>query len=226
MHIASKLKIDFNIHTLSFAEKYPKEELEDVMKEEEFQAVLQKINEELAAELHHNSKALKKWFDITKVLLFFVVGIALLPVVLHKSTKQAKLLTEFQDATRDYLYKINKKKFLKRKIEWKLVKDKKRARGKDAVNPESQIRLEIIYESSTSKELTEQFRDAQNPLGMEPWNFTSATENDSRHGASVSSRKPKVQETSEHEEGEPLLDHNAIKKGEMESSREITMARS
>lgn len=204
MHIASKLKIDFNVDTLTFSDTYPEHELKDAVTEEEFKAILQKINVELAAKLHKNSESLKKWFRTTKYLCLVVVGIFLLPVVFHKSSKQTKLLTEFQDDVKDYLYKINRKKYLKRKVEWKLVKDKRRAKSKDAVNPESQIRLEIIYESSTMMGASDQYDIEE----MEDWAFEF-------HRNTVDTKLSNTSET-----GESSKPRNTISS---ESSKEISV---
>lgn len=168
MHIASKLRLDFNITTLTFADKYPERDLANVMTRGEFETVLRRINLELAARLHENAESIRRWFKIVGVSSIFLVGILLLPVLLHKSGHQAKLLSDFQDDVKEYLYKLNKKKYLKRKIEWKLIKDKRdKNSNKDIVNPESQLRIELIYESNTSKMINKRISMVQMTDGQQ-----------------------------------------------------------
>lgn len=170
MHIASKLRLNFNITTLTFADTYPEEELSAVITREEFTTIMHRINVEMAHDLHENSKDIRRWFKIVGISSIFLVGILLLPVLLHKSGRQTKLLTRFQENVKEYLYRLNKKKYLKRRIEWKLIKEdhsstsatssalafasKNQRRSRvDAINPASQLRLEVIYESDASRML-------------------------------------------------------------------------
>lgn len=155
MHIANKVRFDFDTHDFTFHSKFPDGEIREVMSQDEFDDIMNKINVEFADKLHQNALEIQKWFKIVGFGSMVIVGIFFLPVLMSKSSKQSKYLAEFYDDVKEYLYRQNKKKFLKRKIEWKLIKDKKLAKGKDAGNLEAQMHVEIIFESTLARRETQ-----------------------------------------------------------------------
>lgn len=164
MHIANKVRFDFDTNDFIFNNKFPDGEIREVMSQDEFDDIMNKINIEYANKLHKNAVAVKKWFKIVGYGSLVIVGIFFLPVLISKSNKQSKYLSDFYDEVKEYLYRQNKKKFLKRKIEWKLIRDKKLAKGKDAGYVEAQMHLEIIFESSSARRETEDIQNYKVPL--------------------------------------------------------------
>jgi len=167
MHIANKVRFNFDTHDFTFNSKFPDGEIREVMSQDEFDDIMNKLNVEFAEKLHRNALEIQKWFKIVGFGSLVIVGIFFLPVLMTKSNKQSKYLTEFYDDVKEYLYRQNKKKFLKRKIEWKLIKDKKLAKGKDAGNLEAQMHVEIIFESSSARRETENIQ-AYTAAPLEP----------------------------------------------------------
>ena len=66
------------------------------MEPQEFKKILDRINLEIAHELHENAKAIRFWFKVVGISTIFIVGILLFPILLQKSRKQSKLLAKFQ----------------------------------------------------------------------------------------------------------------------------------
>lgn len=155
MHVANKQRLDFDTNDFTFNNKFPEGEIREVMTQEEFDYVINKINVEFAKRLHENALKVKKWFKIVGYGSLIIIGIFFLPVLMSKTNKQRKLLIEFYDDVKEFLYRQNKKKYLKRKIEWKITKEKRLAKGTDAGNLDAQMHLEIVFESSSSRQQTE-----------------------------------------------------------------------
>ncbi|KAM0682816.1 hypothetical protein MDAP_002052 [Mitosporidium daphniae] len=202
MHIASKHRMEFNITTLTFDDTFPLE-LREVMKPQEFKKIVDRINSELAQDLHKNAKEIRFWFKVVGLSMIFIVGILLFPVLLQKSRRQSRLFVEFQEKVNHYLQSLNKK-YLRRNIEWKIVKLDKEKSGDhqgnsyldnrtgasqhqnsnnhrksvtvEMINPSAPMRLEVVYESEKSRQINRRISILQTRhQGTQPGSTTSFT---------------------------------------------------
>lgn len=142
--LAKRYTIKFEDSDLCFSETYPPG-LEGILSVVEFDSVIRKINGDMTLDIREAGKMVRKWAIVSLSLCLVIIGFALTPVVLVKLSKQKRELRRFWECLRVYFGEINRKTFMKRNLEWKLVEDKKQLKGRDVVNPLFAYRIEIIH---------------------------------------------------------------------------------
>jgi hypothetical protein len=152
--ISVRHKVRFDEGKLAFSETFP-QGLEGTLPLAEFDSVVRKINEELTAEIRATQKNVREWAIVTMSLCIVVIGLFLTPVLFVKTSRQKRQLKEFWERLRAYLGEVNRKTFLKRNLEWRLVEDTKKRGVRDVVNPEFAYRIEIVHRIQKSKKATE-----------------------------------------------------------------------
>lgn len=143
-HLAKRYKIRFDEQALEFEETFP-QALQDILNVEEFLGILHKVNSELNQEAVEISRNVRKWAWVTGIGSLFVVGLVLVPVLYSKTNRQRKTLDAFWQRVRDFLLDANRRTFQKRRLEWKLVEDRRKLRGRDVANPQLAYRIDIIH---------------------------------------------------------------------------------
>lgn len=154
---AKRYKIKFEETRLQFSERYP-EALSDVLPLAEFDGIIRKINGDMTQEIRTQQKKVHKWSAICIGLCILVAGVCLTPVVFVQTRRQRKKTKAFWERLRTYLGEINRKTYLKRNLEWKLVEDKAKIRKRDVVNPLLAYRLEVVHRTQKSKAPSESGR--------------------------------------------------------------------
>ncbi|PJF19549.1 hypothetical protein PSACC_00640 [Paramicrosporidium saccamoebae] len=150
--IAKRYKVRFEEKDLRFSEAYPVE-LEKVLPLAEFDSVVRKVNEDMTVEIRDTNENVRTWAMWTLGLCFVAVGLFMTPVLFVKTRRQKQELKDFWERLRIYLGEINRKTYMKRNLEWKLVEDKKKLKGRDVVNPMFAYRMEIIHRTPKTKSM-------------------------------------------------------------------------
>lgn len=142
--VAKRYKIRFEENALQFSETYP-EALEGVLAVPEFDSVIRKINEDLTMEVQARGKKVKRWAYICLGLCILLAGLCLTPVLFVQTRRQRRELKHYWERVRAYLGEINRKTYLKRNLEWKLVEDRHKLKTRDVVNPLLAFRIELVH---------------------------------------------------------------------------------
>lgn len=148
--VAKRYKVKFEEGNLRFSEAYPNA-LEGVLPLAEFDSVVRKVNEDMTVDIRETNQNVRKWAIATISLCIVVVGLFMTPVLFVKTRRQKQQLKEFWERLRMYLGEINRKTYMKRNLEWKLVEDKRKLKGRDVVNPMFAYRIEIIHRIPKTK---------------------------------------------------------------------------
>lgn len=141
---AKRYKINFDHQTLTFDETLP-EGLNDLIRPEEFDAILRKINTELNQEALEACRKMKRMGTVYGPLSLAFIGLLLTFNMARRARRCRKALLTFFKNVEDLLNEWNKKTFLRKKIDWRLVQDKKYIRGRDAANPFFAYRIDILH---------------------------------------------------------------------------------
>lgn len=142
--VAKRYKIRFEENALRFSETYP-EALEGILAVPEFDSVIRKINEDLTMEVQARGKKVKRWAYICLGLCILLAGLCLTPVLFVQTRRQRRELKHYWERVRAYLGEINRKTYLKRNLEWKLVEDRHKLKTRDVVNPLLAFRIELVH---------------------------------------------------------------------------------
>lgn len=142
--LAKRYTIRFEDSGLRFSETYPPG-LDGILSVAEFDSIIRKVNEDMTLDIREAGRMVRKWAIVSLSLCLVIIGFALTPVVFVKLGKQKRELKRFWERLRAYFGEINRKTFMKRNLEWKLVEDKKKLKGRDVVNPLFAYRIEIIH---------------------------------------------------------------------------------
>lgn len=163
--IAKRYKIKFDETKLNFSENYP-QALQGALSLAEFDSVIRKINEDMTMEIKDRNKKVKKWSLITLAACVVIAGIALTPVLFVQTRRQKKELKQFWERLRNYLGEINRKTYLRRNLEWKLVEDRRKLKLRDVVNPLLAYRMEIIHRTAGPKKRLGRRSDEEEGAGV------------------------------------------------------------
>lgn len=83
-----------------------------------------------------------------------------------QTRRQKKELKRFWERLRNYLGEINRKTYLKRNLEWKLVEDRRKLKLRDVVNPLLAYRMEIIHRTAGPKKRAGRRSDEEEGTGV------------------------------------------------------------
>jgi len=142
-------RIHFVEKPLAFSDRYPPG-LAEFLSVAEFDAVLRRINVEMAEPIRERAHKVRILVCTCLALCAIVVGVFGAPVMLIKTNRQRRELKRFWIDVREYLTDQNRRVFSRRNIEWKLVEEKHRLKGRDVINPMLAYRIEIIVKSGST----------------------------------------------------------------------------
>jgi len=147
---SKRYKIRFDDQEMQFEENFPTG-LAGHLFPEEFDAIIKKINTDFNQELIQATTEFRRWSKIWIVAAFTGIGLVITPVLSSKAKRQSKLLKEFWEAIRIHLGQWNRERFQKRRLEWKLVEEQQKIKGRDVVNPLYAYRIDIIQKFGRPK---------------------------------------------------------------------------
>lgn len=163
--VAKRYKIRFEENSLRFSETYP-DALKGVLPVPEFDSVIRKINEDLSADVQVRGKKVKRWAYICLVTSIVMAGLCLTPVLFVQTRRQRRELKQFWERVRTYLGEVNRKTYLKRNLEWKLVEDRRKLKTRDVVHPLLMYKIELVHRMPRSGSAARRHDDSSVGVGL------------------------------------------------------------
>lgn len=114
------------------------------IRQDEYDAIIKKINTDLNMELLETTQEFRKWARIWIFTAYLGVGLIFTPILVRRSKRQQEMLELFWQRIRAYLAECNRRIFTKRRLEWKLIEQVSTLKGRDIINPLYAYRLDII----------------------------------------------------------------------------------
>lgn len=154
-----RFKVRFDSVGMTFDEHYP-EELAPVLPPEEWEGVLRHLNTDLNQVVQQSMADLHAWTTGMYISCVFVVGVFVIPVVWVKKSRHQHAMEQFWKEVREFFTEINRKTFIRRGLEWKIVEDRRRMKKRDCYNPVYLYRVEVVWRKNVAKSRRELAREA------------------------------------------------------------------
>lgn len=154
-----KFKIRFDSHQMLFDDTFPPE-LQPVMPREEWEGLMRHLNTDLNQEVQESITDLHSWTTGMLSSSAVVVGVFVVPVVWWKKHKHLHHMEEFWKQVKQYFSDINKKTFIRRGLEWKVVEERRKQSKRDCYNPVYLMRAELLWRQNVVKSKKEMARIA------------------------------------------------------------------
>lgn len=137
-----KYRITLEDRELRFREEYP-EYLRDALPAAEFDGVVRKLNAELEARVFRSAERMRRWCILCISLSLVAMGVLGIPACLVAISKFRRRMRHFWEQTRVFLLELNSKVYQRRRIEWRIVENKRNRRQRDATLPILSYAIEI-----------------------------------------------------------------------------------
>lgn len=145
-----KFKVRFDSQKMLFDTRYP-EELTPVLPREEWDGILRHLNTDLNQSVQSSISNLHSWTTGMLASCALIVGVFIVPVVWVKTAKHERLMQTFWQDVRDFFTEINRRTFIRRGLEWKIVEDRRRMRRRDCYNQMYLYRVELMWRKNVAK---------------------------------------------------------------------------
>jgi hypothetical protein len=151
-------KIKFDSIKMLFDTTYP-ENFRPVLPEEEWEGIIRHLNTDLNQSIQSSMADLHAWTTGMLISCAAVVGVVIIPVVWVKTSRHQRAMEVFWKHVKEFFTEINRKTFIRRGLEWKVVEDKRTMRKRDCYNPVYLYRAELVWRKGVTKSKRELARE-------------------------------------------------------------------
>jgi hypothetical protein len=191
MRHVKKYKIPFDDGHMRFSEKDYPSGLVRRIPIAEIDAVIRRLNAELAESVLPVEKQMRRWVTSSVILSFFGVGIFGVPVCIGLIYHFKREMRQYWARVRSFFALLNRRVYAGRRIEWRLVEDRAKMNRRDVVYPLLAYTVEVAYKRIPAQS------DRRDRVPIEPVAEPQPVQRDdpkpekfdtSQYGAFVSSR--------------------------------------
>lgn len=189
---SKRFKFRFNIDTFEFDSEFP-QALNQVMDHQEFLAIFDKINGELNQDLIQSNKKFQNSAKVFAISSLFVIGFFYSPIMQHYYRKRQRQAAIFWDSIKEFLSSCNRRTFQKRRIEWRIVEDAKKMKGRDVVDPVLCYRIDIIQKFGKDRTGEDEDVPINREINQEQSSSIPQTQEEESSTSSSASPSPKLE---------------------------------
>jgi hypothetical protein len=132
--------------------------LAPVLPLEEWEGLMRHLNTDLNQHIQRSLTNLHSWTTGLLASSTLLVGIFIVPVVWVKTSRHVRAMKAFWEEVREYFGEVNKKTFIRRGLEWKVVEERKKQAKRDCYNPVYLMRVELVWRQNVVKSKKEMAR--------------------------------------------------------------------
>lgn len=126
------VNVPFDEHVWGFRTEYPSE-LSSVVEKDEWDAISNRLNDDLNKRLVEHWSNVKRWIKCSEVATLTLVGALSWFVVMYKIDSHRRLLRQYWRSVRRYLKHLNEQDGRRgRMLQWRLALDEKRANDEES----------------------------------------------------------------------------------------------